>query len=221
MSNSDGMRRLIDQLNVEFCRKQCEIRKSKISAAKQELDGSAPMQSLFRLRISGAPLVELRVVPFEKDRFTVIHADVKDPVTVHAVTIEEIHRVMTLLFRQTLRNLGVSRIGKDELDIVFRLDPQARETSSPKIKRYTALLEGIHRVNNPGERPVRHLVFVTIDIKREGLFVHIRRLLRYRKVNRLMRKNIVNNTQRGRVVRRGRKNHRGHTERRDFNTRRQ
>lgn len=129
MSNSDGMRRLIDQLNVEFCRKQCEIRKSKISAAKQELDGFAPMQSLFRLRISGAPLVELRVVPFEKDRFTVIHADVKDPVTVHAVTIEEIHRVMTLLFRQTLRNLGVSRIGKDELDIVFRLDPQARETS--------------------------------------------------------------------------------------------
>lgn len=63
------------------------------------------MQSLFRLRVKGTPLVELRVVPFEKDRFTVVHADVKDPVTVHAVTIEEIHNLMTLL---SVKRSGIS-----------------------------------------------------------------------------------------------------------------
>ncbi|CAB0887105.1 hypothetical protein NCPHL90_01684 [Corynebacterium diphtheriae] len=136
------------------------------------------MQSLFRLRVKGTPLVELRVVPFEKDRFTIVHADVKDPVTVHAVTIEEIHNLMTLLFRQTLRNLGVSRIGKDELDVVIRLDPQARETGRPKVKRYTALVEGIHSVGDPRERPVRHLVFVTIDIQRESFIAHTKRVIR-------------------------------------------
>ncbi|CAB0582678.1 hypothetical protein CIP107536_00201 [Corynebacterium diphtheriae] len=126
------------------------------------------MQSLFRLRVKGTPLVELRVVPFEKDRFTIVHA----------VTIEEIHNLMTLLFRQTLRNLGVSRIGKDELDVVIRLDPQARETGRPKVKRYTALVEGIHSVGDPRERPVRHLVFVTIDIQRESFIAHTKRVIR-------------------------------------------
>lgn len=139
------------------------------------------MQKLFRLRVNGAPLVELRVVPFEEDGVIVIEADVKDPVTVHAVTIEEIHRVMALLFRQSLRNLGVSGVGKDELDVIFRLDPQARETGRSKVKRYTALLEGAHSVGDPGKSPVRHLVFVTVDIQRESFVAHAKRIYRLHK----------------------------------------
>lgn len=136
------------------------------------------MQQLFRLRWRGAPLVEFGVVPFEEDRVTATIAKVKDTVTVVGVPVEDVHKLVTLVFRQVLRNLGVSRVVELEPHIVICADPQVDRVMGAKIQRYTALAEVTDSRRDPGVGPVTHLVFVTVDVQREGFLSHARKRIR-------------------------------------------
>lgn len=148
-------------------------------------------EGLFRLRANEAPkapLVEVKTFRLDQDGVVVINAQVKQPVTVPAVTLLHVHNLILVTVRQILRYLGVPRVGKDELDIVIRLNPQAHPVGGSKVQRYTALYEGVHRRLNPGERPVRHLVFVSIDVQPESLIAHTKRLTRRAHHRRSIRK---------------------------------
>lgn len=137
------------------------------------------MQQLFRLRWRGAPLVEFGVVPFEEDRITATITKVKDPVTVVGVPVEDVHKLVTLVFRQVLRNLGVARVVELEPHIVICADPQVNRVIGAKVQRYTALAEVTDSSRDPRVGPVTHLVFVTVDVKREGFLSHIRKRIRH------------------------------------------
>ena len=139
------------------------------------------MQQLFRLRWRGAPLVEFGVVPFEEDRVTATIAKVKDTVTVVGVPVEDVHKLVTLVFRQVLRNLGVSRVVELEPHIVICADPQVDRVIGAKVQRYTALAEVTDSSSDPGVGPVTHLVFVTVDVQREGFLSHIRKRIQRRR----------------------------------------
>lgn len=133
---------------------------------------------LVRLRFGHAPLAELRVIPFPESGVSVIVAEVKDPVTVPAISIEEIHRLMTLVLRKALGNLGITGIIELEVDLIVRLDPYVHRVRGSKIQRHTALFECSNSVGDPGVRPVRQLVLISVDVQRESLFRHVQRLIR-------------------------------------------
>ncbi len=130
---------------------------------------------LMTLKMIGAPRSEVGIIPLGKTGLSIITVKVKDPITIEAIPVKDAHE---LILRKTLRNLGVMRVGEYEADLVARLDPQVNTARSAKIQRHAGLFKVSHSLCDPGESPVVQLVFVSIDVKREGFFAHIKRLHR-------------------------------------------
>ena len=129
-------------------------------------------------RIAGAPLAVLRVVPFPENRFSLVIADVKDAVTVPTITFRDVFQADLLVVRQILGNLGITGVSEDELNVVAVMKPKVTCFWKSQVQRHTALVEHAERATDPGESPVRHFVFVTVDYKREGLLRHTRKRIR-------------------------------------------
>lgn len=135
-------------------------------------------------RVAGAPLAELRVVPFPENRLSLVIADVKDAVTVPTIAFRDVFQADLLVVRQILGNLGITGVSEDELNVVAVMKPKVTRFWKPQVQRHTALVEHAERTADPGESPVRHFVFVTVDYKREGLLRHTRKRIRRRRTLR-------------------------------------
>lgn len=133
---------------------------------------------LDHLAIPGAPRALYGVIPLEESGLSVIVIDVKDPVTVPSVALEDVHELMTLIFGKSLRNLGITGIKKNEVHLIFWLDPHINSARTTKIQRHTALFEVANSQLDPRVSPVRKLVLISVDIQRESLVGHIKRIVR-------------------------------------------
>lgn len=133
---------------------------------------------LTRLRMKGAPLADIRVVEFDEDRLPIILVDVKDTMTVFRLTVKNVLVLQKLLLRKALWDFGIKGIREDEINIMTVIDPQLHRAGSYKAKRYTTFAKIPNGLLNPGVRPEGQLVCISVDVKGESFFGHIRRVRR-------------------------------------------
>ena len=137
-----------------------------------------------RLRgVPGAPLAELRVVPFPEEELTLVVGNVKDPVTVPAGQ-RDLFDFELLLVRKVLGNFGVTGLREYEFNVIAEVKPRRGRYREPKIQRHTILCEACSPVRNQRDIPVRHLVLVTVDFQRVGLLRRARKSIKRRRTLR-------------------------------------
>lgn len=133
---------------------------------------------LMTLRMIGAPRAEAGIIPLNEAGLSLVVVKVKDPIAVEAIAVDDVHELMALVLRKALGNLGVARVGEYETDLIVRLDPQVQPSRRAKVQRHSGLFQVSHRLGDPRVRPIVQLVLVTVDVQREGLFDHVKRVRR-------------------------------------------
>lgn len=100
------------------------------------------------------------------------------PVTVPINTVSDFGVEIEEITRRCLRNLRVLRFDEDKPHLVRWLNPQVRIPRRGHLENHTFVLRPPAQVIKQGQRPELELITVTADVKREGFFVHIKRLHR-------------------------------------------